>query len=185
MKGLLKFISITGSVLVAVAFLFLTSTSCRQDKCKGTNCANGGICIDGVCNCPVGYQGHNCDTLTKQHFIGTWSVSEKGTISPQFAYTLFINSDTPANGVMITNMYNYFVQVRGTVKGDTLFIPNQEKQGKVLVGTGIIAHTLEHGPYGAMYVAYKVVDSVLTYNVDDFGVYPLQDGSKASVWIKQ
>ena len=34
--------------------------SCLKDPCEGTSCQNGGVCMDGSCNCPVGYTGSNC-----------------------------------------------------------------------------------------------------------------------------
>jgi|GEM_PF-949379 len=49
-----------------VAFLIMTLglvfASCQDDDdpCEDLNCFNGGICVDGVCDCPPGYVGTNC-----------------------------------------------------------------------------------------------------------------------------
>ncbi len=178
------------SIFFFAAFLFWGSAtffSCKSDKCQGTYCAHGGICTDGVCTCPVGYTGPTCDSLSKLNFIGTWTVQETGTATPPNNYTIYIHTDTPANQVFIYNLYNYFTtsQLRATIKGDTITIPNQQFQGKVVFGSGFICPSVEHGRYGAIVMKYEVIDTSITGKVDDFGVYPLQDHSKASNWIRQ
>ena len=175
--------------LVAVCIFWGASSlfSCKNDKCQGTFCAHGGICNDGACTCPLGYAGPTCDSLSKLNFIGTWTVQETGTATPYSSYTMYIYSDSPANGVIIYNLYNYLTSypIRATIKGDTINMPNQQYQGKVVFGNGFICPTVEHGRYGAILMKYEVIDTAITGKVDDFGVYPLQDGSKASTWIRE
>ena len=180
------------SLLILVCFLTMgvvSHYSCKQDKCQGTNCAHGGFCTDGVCSCPLGYAGPTCDSLSKLNFIGTWTVQETGTTSAFSSYTLYIYSDTPANQVIIYNLYNYFSNnnylIRATIKGDTITMPNQQYAGKVVFGNGYIVPSVEHGRYGAIEMMYEVIDTSISNKVDDFGVYPLLDGSKASTWIKE
>ncbi len=46
--------------LFSAVLLIAFSPSCSKDKdCEGT-CLNGGVCEDGNCNCPDGYEGPNC-----------------------------------------------------------------------------------------------------------------------------
>lgn len=49
-------------VLIAVSSLsLLTFQNCNKaDPCEGVICLNGGICVDGFCDCPQGYTGDNC-----------------------------------------------------------------------------------------------------------------------------
>lgn len=39
----------------------LSIISCK-DKCKDTNCLNGGVCDDGTCICETGFSGDDCGT---------------------------------------------------------------------------------------------------------------------------
>ncbi|MEO0468475.1 MAG: hypothetical protein AAF206_02550 [Bacteroidota bacterium] len=41
---------------LVVMFLF----ACQQDPCRDISCLNGGICLDGFCDCPEGFIGPDC-----------------------------------------------------------------------------------------------------------------------------
>lgn len=45
-------------VIISYCFIILC-TGCNP--CKETNCFNGGVCIEGDCNCPEGYSGLQCE----------------------------------------------------------------------------------------------------------------------------
>lgn len=38
-------------------------TILENDPCANVTCLNGGVCIDGSCNCPDGFTGPNCGTI--------------------------------------------------------------------------------------------------------------------------
>ena len=40
--------------------LLLAGTAC-QDPCENRLCENGGVCVDGSCECPSGFIGPNCN----------------------------------------------------------------------------------------------------------------------------
>ena len=52
--------------------------SCKKDKdkdkCEDVVCQNGGSCNDGVCSCPAGYEGTNCQTEIREKFLGNFLV---------------------------------------------------------------------------------------------------------------
>ncbi|UTW64500.1 hypothetical protein KFE98_10290 [bacterium SCSIO 12741] len=58
--------TITKFLFVASLFsLAIISQSCKKDKCEEVSCSNGGVCVDGTCECPSGFSGENCQTEDK------------------------------------------------------------------------------------------------------------------------
>lgn len=45
--------------LLFIAFIAAALTSC--DPCSDVTCLNAGICVDGTCECPVGFSGATCE----------------------------------------------------------------------------------------------------------------------------
>ena len=62
----------------------ITIAACKQDKCDGVVCQNGGTCNDGVCQCNSAFTGANCETHT----------NGCDTIAPRC-----LNGGTCANGI--------------------------------------------------------------------------------------
>ncbi len=76
-----SFLSIVSVVFCAGIFLF---TACKDkesaptpDKCTGVNCENGGLCQDGTCACPRGYEGTTCADKWTRRYVGSWEFEEK------------------------------------------------------------------------------------------------------------
>ena len=86
------------SLLISIFSIITTiSFSCKPDKCKTTNCANGGTCNDGNCICMTGYSGTSCEITNRDIFLGQWTVNETGTRTAAFEYALNIQKDTLIN----------------------------------------------------------------------------------------
>lgn len=180
LKSLLFSIVILSGVLFAAIY-----TSCNPDKCKAIACAYGGTCNEGSCKCLPGYEGTNCETITRKKFIGLWAVKEKGSITPLRQYPLSIEGDSAVTGLLIKNLYNFFngQKVRATILGDTIIIPNQQLMDKVVFGKGYI-HSTGTGINNSITIRYEVIDAN-TQLVDDFGYYADIDFSDPSEWTKQ
>lgn len=188
MNGRLKTIFIS-ALITAFAFLSVAYVACNRDKCKTVVCANGGICNLGTCICPSGYEGAQCETITRNKFLGNWSVFEKGSITNASQYGVTIESfddpgSTDPSNITIRNFYNYFkTPVKAYCVLDTMFIPNQEYEGKLLFGVGTIYSTSTYGQFALMTVRYEIIDTA-TEVVNDFGYNPAIDGSDPSQWNK-
>ena len=184
MKTTLRPLLFSALAIIAVFFAVVYS-SCNPDKCKAISCAYGGTCNDGECKCLPGYEGTNCETITRSKFVGLWSVKEQGTVTPLRQYPLGIENDSAVTVVLIKNLYNYFngQKIRALVQGDTLIIPNQQLMGKVVFGKGYIHSTTAFGVNSAISMSYEVIDTA-TQLVDDFGFYSSLDNSNPSEWAR-
>ena len=186
-----RFKTLVPSLLFVMAF-WAMHISCKPDKntttvtkvTKCVTCANGGNCVNDTCVCPAGYEGTSCETVSRQRFLGNWSVSEKGSITEAAQYPVSIIPGTLITDVLIENFYNYFsTPIRASVQGDTIFIPNQGYEGKTVFGIGYIYSSVTYGLYGAINMAYEIVDSA-TGTTNDFGYNSAVDHSGVSAWNK-
>jgi hypothetical protein len=110
---------VLGAFLTLSAFSAVLYTSCGKDACKDVVCNNGGTCTDGLCTCPTGFIGTNCETRA---FVGSWKGSDVWSQSgnyPNITISL-ANSSTTASNVIITNPggFGSTVTVTGTLSAD-------------------------------------------------------------------
>jgi len=187
MKPLIRF-SLLFPIAIAFFYLVATQVSCNKNNSNsGSNCVsclNGGTCINDSCTCAPGYEGSGCSIMSRSKFLGSWKVVEKGSMTDTAKYTVSI--DTVANqvpNVYIGNFYNYFsAPVLGYVWGDTLYIPIQQMEGKMILGQGYISSNTIAGTNGEIILNYEIVDTA-TQKTNDFG-YISSDLSAPSIWTK-
>jgi hypothetical protein len=116
--------------------LALALQSCVLDRCRNTNCQNGGVCEEGTCQCPSGFEGANCEKRERDKFTGRYFVTYRGRLidGNQFGThtrydidtTVSVNlaADYNTDGVTIPNVFLKPGQnMRCTVSGTTLHIP--------------------------------------------------------------
>ena len=183
MKSRLKTI-LLAAVTTIGAFSAVTYTSCNSDKCAAITCANNGVCTAGACTCQSGYEGPQCEKISRTRFAGppdtayVWHVLETGTLSNPADYTVAIKNGANITDVLIQNFRNSIKGlVSAYVKGDTMFIPSQQVDGKVVVGFGVISQNAPYNYYGTIRLYYKVTDT-LTQRTDQFGL----DQGKPAYW---
>ncbi len=180
-----SFKTILLSALSAIAvFTVISVTSCDNDKCKAIVCAYNGVCNDGICTCPSGYEGPQCEKIMRDKFEGIYQVLEKGTTSQTAQYAVSVEKGEEITDVRIKNFRNIFIDaVSAYVKSDTIFIPEQTVDERwVVKGVGIIEADQYYGAHGRLVLRYNVRDLDLPENdpLDDYG---LQAGAP-SIWNK-
>lgn len=166
-----RFKSIVLSALGAIAaFSAVTSTSCEPDKCKAVVCAYGGVCKEGTCICPTGYEGYQCETITRDRYKGVWTVFEKGTRTLPAQYDVVIEYGTTMIDLNIRNFNNLYQTevVSVTIKGDTIYIPQQTVKDYVIQGKGYITKSNYYGENGLIKMSYSVRNPDGTVN--DYGL---------------
>jgi len=180
MNARLRSILLTASIITA-GFSAITYTSCTEDKCKATVCANGSACSEGACICPSGYEGPRCETVNRERFKGIWNVEEDGSVSASANYTVTIENGDGITQVIIKNFNNYFPEnVKARVKGDTMYIDPQTLSGSVVQGIGYIQEDKHYAENGKLVVRYEVQTALGPVN--DFGFAP--DSDNPSIWTK-
>lgn len=146
-----------------------------EDLCviNDVNCLNGGVCVDGDCECAAGYEGDSCETLTRAKFNGSWGVVDDCSQSGTASYTVGIaSSPTAVEQVLISNFWGVFVNdVVATVSGNEITIASQEPDGDdyFVSGSGTLTGTT----------------ITITYNIEDrTGTPTVTDVCTNSTWVK-
>jgi hypothetical protein len=179
MKARLKTIILSALGAIS-AFSAVTYSSCSPDKCKAIVCAYGGVCKEGTCICPTGYEGYQCETIIRDKYRGVWRVFEKGSRSRTAAYEVTVDYGANMTDMVIKNFYNKLATpVNVRVKGDTMFIPQQTVEGYEIKGTGYLTESKHYGENGELRVFYSI--KLPDGRVNDFGVNDLGD---VSLWHK-
>jgi hypothetical protein len=47
------------------------------NPCENKVCYNGGTCLDGICNCPAGFEGADCNTTWNSRYVGNYNVTDE------------------------------------------------------------------------------------------------------------
>jgi hypothetical protein len=107
---LLSFLSLT--FFGAVLFF-----ACEKDPCTNQTCLHGGSCGNGVCTCPVGWDGPVCQYRTVQRFLGTFAGSEYCNNGAPVIDSVFVLPDTAVSplNVKVVLETNKYDTLRGSV----------------------------------------------------------------------
>ena len=113
--------------LVAMTAVTVLFSACKTDPCKDIKCQNSGTCDSGVCLCTDGYEGTNCETLSRGRFLvsgstATWTAlnGADGCYTPGYTSTIAASS-AAVNIVNVSNFAGYGTgaNVQLKVKGKT------------------------------------------------------------------
>ncbi len=124
--------------LYLIVLTTLSILSGCGDKCNDVDCQNGGTCIDGTCSCPDGYTGSDCQTVTRDLYLGTYNVTESCPNLSTYTVNIFADTSSLFN-VNIANFSNLFSNpVNAEVSGLSITIPIQspDNDGRTVSGNG-------------------------------------------------
>ena len=63
-------------LFASLPLLLLNFYSCSErSSCEDTMCMNGGVCLDGTCNCPTGFEGVHCQERSTPDYIRITSLT--------------------------------------------------------------------------------------------------------------
>lgn len=86
-------LQLIGALLLVFAF-----SGCDIDRCENVICDGPeSVCVDGVCICPPGYEGPNCDVLSSDKYVGNYRVNE--SCNPGTARGWSFTNVTLGNGI--------------------------------------------------------------------------------------
>jgi hypothetical protein len=127
------------TLMTVASFATITTiTSCNkeEDACKNVTCQNSGTCVDGTCDCTVGYEGTNCETEARTKYLGAFNGNEVCTTGNSVVSVTVTTVAGDVTKVNFANLYGAGFNTTGTVQADgTITIATQT------FGTGTISGT--------------------------------------------
>ena len=126
------------SVLFLLSMLFIAS--CKDEPCDTIVCQNNAPCIDGICDCPPGFEGELCDEFSRQKILGNFDVTSNCTGDTSVTETWSISASSSAfNEVLIGNFHRPALNMFATiVDSNTIEIEEQIIGSYIIYGSGTI-----------------------------------------------
>ncbi|MCF8464251.1 MAG: hypothetical protein K9G41_05395 [Flavobacteriales bacterium] len=132
-------------ILGVAAIATIGMVSCDTDACKDVDCGMYGVCVDGDCECDLGYEGVACATESRADFIGSYTANEADCNLVNFN-TSMAASSTGADKIAITGFGGFEcsgspIVVIATVSGNDVTIASQSFCSETIVvnsGSGSI-----------------------------------------------
>lgn len=137
--------------LSLITLLIATILIGCKDKCADVSCLNDGVCNDGTCTCPTGYEGEFCQDEARTKFLGTYNVTETtvsgldGTTSTPINYVCqIIANGSDKYAIKFTNLHDYGVETTATISSNAISIPSQPFSPSIVtlsIGNGSLSGT--------------------------------------------
>lgn len=155
----IKTLAFTGLLTLGV-FSMVAYTSCskNKDKCKEVVCSNGGACVDGACECALGYEGANCETNSVAKFTGVYNALDNCPLGSRtgddLEYVLTISPlNTDATKVKVSGVAatDNIVTAVVSADGKELTIDDQ-----VLTDGKVLSANIKYITNGALTMSFKI-----------------------------
>lgn len=124
---------------------FLLIDSCKR-SCNDVTCFNNGTCDSnsGMCICAgrwgglacdslcqVGYEGANCNVVSRTKFIRTWNATTTSVVNGKVEHPLYVTAGAGIEKIVISNMNGDNYACIGTMTGrDKFDIISQNAMGE-------------------------------------------------------
>lgn len=149
---------------------FVIVNGCRKSQpCEFIRCEYG-LCTDGRCKCPTGYEGDKCLTKVRNKYLGTFTGSEQCSVSYDGAYSITISANTSdVTKVNFYNMWGADTNTTGEIKddGNVYFLSQPFRDGSMIIGKAMLIN-------GKLKVSYTIT-----------GESQLNGQTDNCVWIEQ
>ena len=140
----------------------LFATSCGEEEpCDVIMCLNNGICNDGKCECPPGFEGDLCELLTFEKISGNFDVVSNCTEGSSLTDLWGIGKSTAGdNKILINNFHLPAINILATITDPKTFEIDhdfiEESVFYSVLGTGTIVEE------GQLFVEYSLISSIST-----------------------
>ena len=136
MKNKIRFIKVALLFIrLSVIIIFITA-SCKRDSCENVVCSGNKICFQGVCQCPTGYEGQYCDTLSADKYVGNYQVYQNCINGLPSQYPSNIVQGNYVYEIYIGNMIGQGLQCRAIINVNDIQIPSQNLGATPISGYG-------------------------------------------------
>jgi len=129
-------------ILGVAAIATIGMVSCDTDPCKDVDCGLYGECVDGDCECDLGYEGVACATESRADFIGSYLINEESCDVVNKAASIAASS-TGANKIAISNFGDFAcggtpIVVIATVLGNDVTVDANQSfcSGDIVINSG-------------------------------------------------
>lgn len=96
-----------GSFLTLSVFSAVIYASCSKDACKGVSCLNKGACNSGICSCPTGIGGSNCEKIYRKSYAFVYKgIATYNIISADSNNTLTFTAPNDTNYTKMQLVWN-------------------------------------------------------------------------------
>ena len=108
------------SSLLLIVLTTVFCVSCEDDPCDAIVCLNDGICEEGICECPPGFEGELCGSFTREKIVGNFDLVSNCMGGAPVTNTWGVGaSATALNEVVINNFHELALNVIATINDPT------------------------------------------------------------------